>query len=46
MTMLQYTKKGKEAPNLFRSVVGQLINPIEPFIIRSLITLQQSASES
>jgi NACHT domain len=36
--------KGQEARDLFRSVVGQLINSIEPLTIRSLITLRHHAS--
>ena len=36
--------KGQEARDLFRSVVGQLINSIEPLTIRSLITLRRYAS--
>jgi NACHT domain len=36
--------KDKEARDLFRSVVGQLITSIKPLTIRSLITLRQHAS--
>jgi hypothetical protein len=35
--------KDQEARDLFRSVVGQLITSIEPFTIRSLITLRRHA---
>jgi hypothetical protein len=38
--------KDKEARDLFRSVVGQLITSIEPLTIRSLITLRQHASHN
>jgi len=38
--------KDKEARDLFRSVVGQLITSIEPLTIRSLNTLQQHASHN
>jgi hypothetical protein len=40
-----YFKK-KETRVLFRSVVGQLITSIEPLTIRSLIPLQQHASDN
>jgi hypothetical protein len=38
--------KGQEARDLFRSVVGQLINSIEPLTFRSLIPLRQHASDN
>ena len=44
--VLRWHFKDQIARNLFRSVVGQLITPIEPLTIHSLITLRQHASSN